>query len=59
MLSTAAAVTARAPLPPAPRAQPGPVEDHRETARAIGATLELLRSLLAPQRRMLQENRVF
>ena len=54
MLSTAAAaVTARAPLPPATRAQPGPIDDHRETARAIGATLDLLRSLLAPQRRML------
>ena len=55
MLATAAAVPAARPLPfpPTARATAAETETHREAARAIGATLELLRTHLAPQRRML------
>jgi CRP/FNR family transcriptional regulator len=55
MLHAAAAVTTaaerRLPLPPAMREVDGTA--HQEAARAIGAALDLLRSHLEPQRRLL------
>jgi CRP/FNR family transcriptional regulator len=55
MLSAAAATATppRVPFAPARHGSAPDVEAHREAARAIGATLELLRSHLAPQRRIL------
>jgi CRP/FNR family transcriptional regulator len=53
MLQTATAAAATRPMRMPPIATPRHGDADRETARAIGATLELLRTQLEPQRRLL------
>jgi CRP/FNR family transcriptional regulator len=53
MLSTADATAPRVPFVPVRQGSLPEVEAHREAARTIGTTLDLLRSHLAPQRRIL------